>query len=392
MKPGTCYLVVISSVVLSGLAGYYIGAERQMDTWRKGRASQDNASMVHGGPGDSWSKREHLNARRMERDKASNTNKKDVHISPDEAKEMMRNAAMITDQREKAAAYRNIMRRLCEAGYTEDAWQLIVEDPGLVRDAQVYEFFTSSTLALSTCLSKVAMLRDDSEMKTALAGYLQNNLHDINRIVNDYGFVEITNRLNEKDSHALDEILTSALRMSFDNASSEERKEEVNQMVIDYHKKGIVSNSDYATFIARNINSNEPFDMWQWISDSSMGVSSPEGSFESQARAAIVGSMVNQDPEKAMAQLKASSSDGSSYDLYLGLESWTKTDPGAAYNWFDDNRASLTADQQDSAARAFAVNALAFREFEGAERWVEKIKNEDLRSDLLKKIKLGLSE
>lgn len=304
-------------------------------------------------------------------------------LAPDAARAELQKAELITNLLDQVKAYMEITRRLCEAGYFEEAWQMILNEPGANRSAQLGVFFSLTPLDFRLCVSKIENLPDSVEKKVAIQSYLGGHFQQFSKLMEDINFKRMTQELSESDPNALASIIAGGLRISFD-AASESEKEEINKFVLEYHSQNLISDFDFSTMVTRNA-SKPPFELWSWISDSSMGVKHPE-SFEGQLRTAIVQNMVLEDAPKALSEFSASREKSSAADLYSGLSQWASMDSKAANAWYLSNRFRLTEDQQDAAAKTFSTLALTYGETEGAESWANKINNVDLRKSLLEKI------
>ena len=316
-------------------------------------------------------------------DKSARTHKK-IGMTPAEAKKLMKNAASISDMQEQSQAYRSIMAELCEAGYVTEAWEMLLPDAGYNRDVQLAKFFYSVPLDPKTFSEKVATLEDPSEKKTALTSYLARNSDQYPGILENPEFKRIAGDLEKTDPHALAEILGTGLRAKFDLSSDPADKEKINGIVRELHSKNLITNADFSKMIAKNISRN-PFELWSWVSDSSMGIDDP-ASFEGQIREGVVRGMVAKNAAEALTKIASDTGPSAIYDLGQGLTSWATNNPKAANEWYVNEGSKLTQAQQDSAAKAFANVALSYRELAGAENWANRISNTEIRNAILEKI------
>lgn len=299
------------------------------------------------------------------------------------ARERFEQASAITDIQQQALIYRETIRELCRAGYIQEAWDMMLQEPGYSRDSQICAFFLTAPLDLKDCSEKIALLQSSGEKKTALEYYLAKNFDQYPGILEKPDFKRIMENLRESDPDALAGILSTAVRTRFDS-SDESEKEKLNQIVRNLHSEKRLSNDDFANMVARNL--GKPVsELWGWIEGSSMGMDKPEG-YAGQMRGGILAGMVTENPPEALTRIAASTGEAASYDLRLGLTTWAKSSPQAANEWYEAQRARLTQPQQDAAAEAFAALALEYRELDGAETWANQISNQEIRKSVLEKI------
>lgn len=304
-------------------------------------------------------------------------------MTPQRAKMLMDRAGSITDIHAKARVYREAIRELCKAGYADEAWEMILDEPGFNRDSQITAFFLTAPLNIQTCVEKIAALHDSSEKQIALQYFLSKNFTEYTRLLEDPKLKEVLQEIIKADASALSNILGTVLRNRFDSGDEAER-EKINQIVLDLHSKKQISNEDFTNMLSRNA-AKPPAELWAWIANSTVGLNGAEN-FEVQMRNGIIERMVSENPLEAISKLATASGDGAGYDLRLGVITWAKSNPKAANEWYVAQRSSLPLAQQDSAAEAFATVALKFREVEGAAVWANQISNPDVRNALLDKI------
>lgn len=252
---------------------------------------------------------------------------------------LLRKAALLTNIKERTEAYKDIIRRLCESGYYNEAWDAIVEDPGVNRNAQIAMFFLMAPLDLGSCLAKMNLLSDSIEKETALSFFLTGHFDQISRNLEDSRFKSAIESLLSSNPNALIEIIGSSVRNKFDLSASEIEKEEINNVALDLFSKKLISGADFATIIARN-GDKDPVELWSWISNSSMGFENPDA-FEGQARNAIIQAMVRQNSGEMMDSLKNAANEFSGSDLSSALKYWTLMDSKAANDWYVTNSGSF---------------------------------------------------
>ncbi|MBC7979724.1 MAG: hypothetical protein H7Y36_04085 [Armatimonadetes bacterium] len=313
-----------------------------------------------------------------------NGNLKESTITPEIAKALMAEAASLINIAEQEDVYRDVIKRLCEAGYTDEAWRLILSDPGSNRSAQLWAFFSSAAIDSKTCSGYIAGLFDPNEKEGAIVAFAVKNFDKFPSIYEDSNFSRILQELTARNPNTLRELIGDGLRSRFDHCASNEEKEKINQMLLDFHSKNLVSDDVLAGMLVRN-RQKSPFDLWSWISDSSVGLGESPN-FEAEVRTGIIQRMVFENPTNALAKISSSSGNGADADLFTGLSQWAQNNPRAANDWYLSQRVKLTESQQDSAAKAFAMLALGYQETQVAESWANQIQNDEIRNTIIDKI------
>lgn len=373
-------LVYLAFLVCFSIGGYYLGQVKGVVTPTSNTAISHDQS-YKGKSIESENLESHPNLNEsLSVPKTDQDSEKLKPLAPlAAAKNLLIEAAAITDLHAQAAAYREATKLLCEAGYYKEAWETILPEPGLNRTAQLGVFFSLVTIDFETCAKLMLALPDSVEKASALESYVAGHFKQFPEILENSSFKSIMEQLTASNPSAREEIIGASIVTAYDYATSEEDRENANQMARLFHSKGLLSDEQFSHMIARNFESRNPFEFWTWIKDSKMGITESQSNFPKQARMAIVDGMVNKDASKALSIFAESEGTSSAHDLFLGLKQWTGVNPSAANDWYVKNQASLSEAKLDSAARAFAGAALDAKEIEGARQWSSTIKDPKLR-------------
>jgi hypothetical protein len=298
---------------------------------------------------------------------------------------MLLSASKITDRYEQANAYREVIRALCAAGLFEEAWETILPDTGFNRSVQLGVFFYHAHLSPEAALNKINKLVDVTEKKGSISAYLARNASQLSALLQDANFKQLFSQLGNSDPTILVDIIGNALRGNFDEFSeTAEKKEKANALLLEYQKKGLVSDSVLATMVVRN-HTKDPSELWKWFANTTMGIDSPEP-FDLQVREGVVHQMVAKNPSQALKAIVENKNVNAAQDIYAGLYRWTKLDPGAASKWYENQKPDLSTEQADHAAKAFAKSAIEFSELDGAQQWASKITNQRIRESVVNEI------
>ena len=305
-------------------------------------------------------------------------------MTPQRAKELFAEAATMKNIQEQARLYRNTMAELCLAGYTKEAWEMMLSDPGYNRDSQVGAFFLNAHLGYIDLVNKISELGSSREKESALGCIFARNINRYNTLLEDPLFMESVAQASGDNPDALAKAIGKGLRIGIDLASNDSEREEATQSAVELYSEGMISDENFSYILSRNM-SKSPFSLWEWISDSSLGRSDPE-SFEGKMRQGIIDSMINEDAPEALSQLATNSGDLGLENLYDGLYSWAFQSPIDASRWYQQKSSNLDSGQQDITAKVFADLAIFHGEYDGALSWAQDIKDSTLREEVLNKI------
>ena len=296
---------------------------------------------------------------------------------------MLREASLVTNRNEQAEAYSNVTRALCEAGLFDQAWSSILSGTGYNRTSQLDKFFLLAPLSRQQALSKITSLSDAPEQKVSVAAFLAKNINELSDLLKDSNFNQLFLQRSASDPSFLVDVVGEALRTNFDVfAKNPEAKEQANALLLDYHKKGLVSDNVLATMVYRNQNKTiTGIELWKWFANTTMGIDTTNP-FDLEVREGVVDGMVVNNPSQALQDIVANKNVNAAFDLYTGLNRWTALDPSAASKWYEINKTELSPEQSDYAAKAFAKSAIEVSEQDGAEQWASKITNQRLRESV----------
>ncbi len=305
-------------------------------------------------------------------------------VTPERAKIYVKEIEAIENIDHRAFAYIKLIRSLCESGYDLEAWEIISDEPGIVRTKQISAYFYNSSLGVDHAMEKIKFVEDPLEQTEALQSMIGGNFEKFHELLNHPDFVALTNKLVAENPESLASILNEGLGFAYGEAD-EENKEIVTQTFLDLRSKGLIRDNDLALMVARNSSSQKGWELWDWVADSSMGRDNPE-SFAGQTRESLLNGVISADAPRALEKIVSSKSDQSLGNLYDGFQLWASKEPNVAYEWYSDKKSQLTADQRDMTAKSFADLALNHGELSGAESWALQIENLEVREEILRKI------
>jgi hypothetical protein len=315
---------------------------------------------------------------------AGSASTKSAYTPENAAKELLE-AKSIKSVLKRMAACAEIIGRLCEAGYTEEAWGLIDNDPGQVRGSQLLRYFKVSSLNPAQFVEKLVTLPFKQEENTALRGYLDSfDTVGTKALLENTEFRSALAKLEEKNPGLLRMSLASVLQTHALLPVDASLKNAVFDAARDYFKSGWIDENGLA-LVLKVDKIRDNFVKWEALTDAVP--TAPAGSIVSNARKELVEGMVDEDADKALGRVTARGSDKQGHvDLYVGLKKWGQTDTTAANRWFAEHKAGMDQVQLDASARAFFELALTYGEPDGAEQWAQQVSNQRLKDLLLAKL------
>lgn len=303
-------------------------------------------------------------------------------LALDDAAEAMRRALALPEMNMRAKAAAFVIRDLCAAGYTEEAWRMIRKENDQVRQAQLLMFFNhTEPMPPLAVLEKMKELAGPAEVKSALDAYLsKHTLGEIGKLVEEPGFLAAFQALEAGyppgTVPVLVQIMDEHLRASRSDADRGRVAEFALAM---YQLKAVDAITLMGTLRADS--SHDPFARWEQVSAALADVATV---FENEPnRSALIDAMVAGDPAKAMETLARGDSPQALADLAVGVSQWTSVDRTSAAGWFMANGPKLAAAQRDTAHAVLSRTSRKAGNAEAAKAWAEKVEDPKVRAELL---------
>jgi hypothetical protein len=305
-------------------------------------------------------------------------------ITPDEARKLLSAARGNPDVMRRSADCISIIGRLCAAGYTEEAWAMVEENPGQVRDSELVKFFKSAGLSPAEMISKIENLPYKGEAFTALRGYFSSlDPASTSALLADASFKDFIRKLDESSPGILGKAISTSLmgRLAFPGSTAE--KMAARDLAARYHSEGILNDGQLVQILKAD-ETSDSFDKWGLVAHSLPNP--PRGSEAAALRKEVIEGMVNADAPKALQQLAKVPGRQGFLDLLAGVKKWGNVDPSAASQWYQTSASGLSEVQRDSVVMAFYQLALDSGEPEGAERWAGEINNTELKKQAIQRL------
>lgn len=368
-------------VFLAVLAAVIIGAG--VSQLNKGDTSKEDATT----PRDRSSKiplhessRATANRPKTKRSKSSGSD-----LTPEIAKSRIEEYfAKTPDLQERAKFACDMIRQLCENGFSEEAFQILDANYGLVRENEILTLFAAADLPNSELLGRIDEVSTyKGDKRLAMKGYLNRfKLDELVRNVSDPEFQAMLSRGNKLSSYSLSAAVADALELApskSDGATKIQFLDTSKELV----EKGFLRPSDFLA-IANESVSEDPFESWKLI----QGVIPPGTLISNDDDGAdlgesLIAKMVMSDGSKTLNNLLKVEDYRS---VNHAITQWTHSDPSGATKWYESNAGRLSPNQNNAVSSAFASTALQSFEFDAARAWAEKVQDPKAKEDMLNRI------
>lgn len=283
--------------------------------------------------------------------------------------------------KERLKFAQDMMKKLCELGYTQEAWDLIEKDQGDVRNNQLGAFFANAKLSNSELLGKISQ-SSLADIHVNFSGFMSRfKPEQYEEIVNSPDFKKFLGGLGQLDSKSaavfknnISSGLGSAITISL--YESPGQSQDLLRIAARLNSEGVLDTSRFMDLAAR-FGSGDPFGSWSLISSVDSGGQTTVG----QQRNNVIRNMLEADAPKALSTVLDNGSPSRASDIKSAVESWVNLDSRGATDWFQQNRATLSPEDGDAIAFIFSSYV-----GDGAQQWAEQIRNPTLKAEAIKKI------
>lgn len=292
--------------------------------------------------------------------------------------------ARTPDLGERSKLACELIMQLCENGFSEEAFHLLDENFGTVRQNELRALFSNARLSNGELLARIDQIAaHEGDKRIAVSGFLRRfEVDELAGIVSDPDFQGMLSRGDKLSSYTLSTALAGILQLSpakQDDASRTQFLETSKELI----EKGFLRPADLLANADQDL-ADDPNERWELIQKAmpsrSLIIDDDDGDNLGEA---LIDQMVTSDAPKALGSLLKNSDYRS---VNHAITQWTHSDPGGAGKWYESNASQLTPDQNNAVSSAFASTALRSAEFDTARTWAEKIQDAKSKEDLLGKI------
>jgi hypothetical protein len=293
-------------------------------------------------------------------------------LNPESAKEMLeRNKLEITNVEERAEKAWHIINQLCLNGFTGEAWELIDKDAGAVRQKGLGGFFRDADLPKAEILGRLNELQT-ADRSASLYGYWSRFSAE------EFGKMDMTEFPLKSgfETGAFRRVVGDLLADSYDPGDPEASRTargEVLAKVAEQINAGMFSYGEFAAIIQKD-KSLDGFLFWEMTQKVDDQFKQGQRSFDG-TDAQIIRLMTAQDPEKVLGM--ASTPDTKEHGHYhIALMAWLNKDYKGGEQWYNQHQSSLSEEDRDRSAVAFARANVEAGNHDTGEQWIGKIQSE----------------
>ena len=319
----------------------------------------------------------------------NSTLRKENKATPPLIRQLLDEIYQISDITVRATKSGEAIKALCLAGFQEEAWSLILENPGLVRNRQLIDYFASTHLTSYQFCEKYGSLRGNGEAQLALKSWLGNfeTAELLSMLDIDKGNSDLL-RARESDKELFSSGVATYFELklrtnSFEPSEAARNLQQENLLYVASALlgSGVLDPSSVQSLI-RVVKFDDPFKKWDYLNSISNPATEPFLDLEG-GRSQTISDMVRTNANDTLEKFK--DLDSAVY-LHKAVKSWISLDAAQAGSWYKDNKLNLTSSLQSAAASAFFQTAMDYREMESAVSWAQEIKDPELKAKALKSI------
>ncbi len=293
-------------------------------------------------------------------------------LDPEKAKAMLeRDRLEEKNVNVRAENAYNIINQLCLNGYTDEAWALIDESSGKVRESGLSGFFRDANLPKEELLSRLDTLQlQDRAM--GLVGYWTRFTPEEFTKANMADFP--LKSANERG--AFRSTLMKMIDAAYDPKNPEASKwvrHDLLSLAAAQANAGMFRYGEFAELINKDP-SKDGFTQWEVLKTINPELKAGQDSLLGPEAQAIK-AMVTQDPEKAMSRATVSGTQEAKF-MHVALTEWLAADYDHAERWYQANRGSFDQFFRDRSAVAFMRTAAKRGEYQTALNWYAQLEKD----------------
>jgi len=293
-------------------------------------------------------------------------------LNPESAKEMLeRNKTEITNIEERAEKAWHIINQLCQNGYTDEAWDLIDKDAGAVRQKGLGAFFRDADLPKTEILARLNELQT-ADRSGSLYGYWSRFSAE------DFGKLDMSDfpLRSGFETGGFRRVVGDLLADSYDPADPEASRYAragVLEKVAEQMNAGMLGYGELAMIIQKD-KSLDGFLYWEMTKKVDDQFKRGQPTFDG-PDAQIIRLMTAQDPEKTLGMASTPGTKEHSH-YHIALMAWLNKDYKGGEQWYNQHQSSLSEEDRDRSAVAFARANVEAGNHDTGEQWIGKIQSE----------------
>ncbi len=302
-------------------------------------------------------------------------------VTPANASQMIDEFYVSTTDINKRANFASLMIiKLCQKGYSDEAYNLIDPSYGDIRRDQLLAFFEKAEMDESKLFDLLGKKSVKGDLKNSLFGFLRRyKPQELEKVLSSSGMKKILEDSN-KSGELLD--LNNAITSSFARPDSDYLTN-VN-VVLNLNSKGLLDLKSVMSVVG--INSPEKaFEKWNLVKNLTTDSEKDQAGLRN-SKETLIRNMVKTDAQKAMRELLGGSLENMETikDIRAAIGIWSQVDAQGGYNWYMNNKTHYSQKQQSVIAASFSSEAYAAGEFDVARQWINEIQDPEAKASGLK--------
>jgi hypothetical protein len=292
-------------------------------------------------------------------------------IAPGQASQLLQDFFKKTPNMEERKAFASeLIRKLCKAGYSAEAWDVIPDELSTTRSAMLRDYFAHAELPPGDLLAKIGQM--DSDVSDVFKGYLSRfSPQDLSAML---ASPDMRTLMEQMGPEGVGQLQIS--RNTGDLLKKKLGKDPVaNAEVIDLAGKlrtdGLLSSSYYAELV-NDDRTQDAFQKWEKVEAIDPGKGKERQAILDTKREIIQG-MSQKNPTGTMDQLLRSSQADKVRNLGVAVSSWLHSSPKNATEWYDRNVTTLNPEDRGLIMEVYSNEMIESGDIERAKVWIGKI-------------------
>ncbi|MBX3739483.1 MAG: hypothetical protein KF712_00725 [Akkermansiaceae bacterium] len=269
----------------------------------------------------------------------------------------------------------DLVKRLCKAGHTAEAFALIGDDNGQVRDFIISAFFEHAQEPVATILDRLTRLPKSDEAQ-ALGGYMNRfSVAELSSVVDEPCFRQLIDSKTISQG-SLSAAFTTRLMEAAFMARFEPGAGDPVAEAAKLKNSSLLSPANVINLAGNLPPMQSPADIhsrWALIHDITPG---PEVGKESmEERNGMISHMIRLNAPETMAAVLASQGPGQAYNIGQIVDQWAAIDTAGLGRWHQQNKQRMTAEQRTSFAEGLVSRSIRHNDYGSAKEWAGEIQD-----------------
>jgi hypothetical protein len=300
-----------------------------------------------------------------------------THMTPELARILLdRVKSEVASVGDQARISSVITMALCRQGFSAEAWDLVEENPGGVRELQIGTLFLYDQRPLNILVHQLNSLSDPNERVQALRALIVSRPVEISGL--DFRDIPLATKLER--IHVAASIANAINNASHDPTTAKTLLDKSIQLV----REGHLTAGNLISILQRDP-VNDGFNQWSALANLNNVTDTNE---LDRIRSAVVKNMVKSDAAKAMAVLSSSSATKLSYPLLReAIFTMYEVDEIHANEWVNTQLPTVDPETAQRIIASLTQVSIRSGEFDTARQWASRINNTTIRNQVLDQIR-----